>query len=181
MTNSIYLLPKNCNFSVAAENSAITNDCRPVINNEYSSKLKGIIINSAESITWPKNFDSTQSYVSPNGDSKGPIKFMISGLVQLPKNTLDLDGELSHSVVVVAVNQKNAKTYSGKMNRLGFKSPTPLIVNDDEISKSAITRKYFNIDLVTNLELPVIDAIYTVYATLGDYKSNELIVSTKVK
>jgi len=179
--NKFYILPKSCDFLAAVNNSARANDCSPIINDEYSSKFKGIVINSAENIIWPKNFDSTQSFVSPNGDSKGPIKFMISGLVQLPKNTLDLDGDFSHSVVIVAVNQKNAKTYSGKMNRLGFKSPSPLLFNDDEINKSAITRKYFNIDLVTNFELPIIDATYTVYATLGDYKSNELTVNTTIK
>ena len=181
MNNNFFTLPQNCNFLVTVNNSAKANECSPIIDDAFSNKFKGIVINSARSIEWPKNSDNRNSFVSPNGDTKGPIKFMISGLIQLPKNTLDLDGDFSHNVVVVAVNHQNTKTYSGKMNRSGFKSPSPIIFNDDESNKSAITRKYFNVDLIANLDVPLEEATYTVYATLGEFKSNELVVTTKLK
>ncbi|MES2824574.1 MAG: hypothetical protein V4732_13300 [Pseudomonadota bacterium] len=40
---------------------------------------------------------------------------------------------------------------------------------------------YFNMDLIENLGVPIADATYAVYATLGDFKSNVLTIKTKVK
>ena len=40
---------------------------------------------------------------------------------------------------------------------------------------------YANADLVNICGVPIANAIYTVYATLGEYKSNVLTIKTVVK
>ena len=109
---------------------------------------------------------------------------MLSGLAHIPDSTLkNKSSEIAYQVVVIAVDQKTAKSYSGKMNQTGEVGEIPDMIPDiNNEPAPEITRKhYFNIDLVENLGVPIADASYTVYATLGEFKSNISTVTTKIK
>ena len=111
----------------------------------------------------------------------GPFKFMVVVLYQLPYNALGLKGDFSHAITVVAVNQQTDKVYNGRKQRTGFKGPQPGDF-DQALDKGEIeTSSYFDIDLIDDLKLPIAPATYTVYATLGEYKSNVLTIKTMVK
>jgi hypothetical protein len=178
----VYELPENCDFNSVGNNSELRSDCSPKLIDQFpKANYQGILINSAPDILWPKNFGLKDMPMLPNGNADGPLKFMIAGLVNLPYNTLNLHGDFASQVVIVAVNQKTAKVYNGKMIPFGFAGVKPDVtglgisqINNDHLC-------YFNIDLVQNLEIPIADATYNVYAVLGDYKSNVLTVKTKVK
>lgn len=63
------------------------------------------------------------------------------------------------------------------MAPFGFKGDPP----DVPYSDSDVTGQRFNIDLVQNLRIPIADAVYIVYAVLGEYRSNVLTLSVKIE
>lgn len=180
MIEELYELPQNCDFMAVGNNSGLRSDCSPLLKGGFLSKYKGILINGPAEIVWPKNFRVEDMMVMPNGDAEGPLKFMIAGVLRLPNNIFGLNGDLANHVVVVAVNQKTAKSYSGKMISFGFKGERPDISNQPELVGQD-SLEYFSMDLIQNLEIPIESAIYTVYATLGDVKSNILTIKTTMK
>lgn len=180
MTEQMYELPQGCDFKALGNNSGLRSDCSPKLKGGFLSKYQGIVINGPEQMQWPKNASLEDMRVMPNGDAKGPLKLMIAGVLQLPNNTLGKVGDLANHVVVVAVNQKTAKTYSGKMIAFGFKGDGPDISGFPELIGQP-SLEYFSIDLVQNLQIPIENATYTVYATLGNYKSNTLTITARVK
>jgi hypothetical protein len=180
MNDTLYTLPKNCDFSTVGNNSSLSNQCSPRLVDEFFSDFQGILLNGPEKVIWPKDVDPADMIVAPNGNVDGPIKLMIAGFLKLPYNTVGLEGDLSTQVILVAVNQKTAQTFNGKMIRFGFTSK-PELPGYGASQQGLDAQQYFNIDLVQNLEIPITNATYTVYATLGDYKSNVLTVQTIVK
>jgi len=180
MNDNLYVLPKNCDYSKISNNSSMSHDCSPKLTDEFFSEYQGILINGPEKIFWSKDVDPGKMVVDPTGNVDGPIKLIVAGFLKLPYVTLGLDGELSNNVILVAVNQKTAHTYSGKMIKFGF-SARPVVPGYGESQKGLDVQQYFSIDLVQNLEIPIINATYTVYATLGEYKSNVLTINTVVK
>jgi hypothetical protein len=120
------------------------------------------------------------------GTTDGPLRLMIAGLVRVKFSHLGLKGDAGDEVLVVAVDQKTTQSYSGKMPKPDFEAP-PFSVDESagpaltEADENALLTSHFNLDLVHDLDLPLADATYTVYATLGDFKSNSLTVKTKVK
>lgn len=179
MTEELYELPQNCDFMIVGNNSGLRSDCSPLLKGGFLSKYRGILINGPTEIIWPKNFRVENMMVMPNGDAEGPLKFMIAGVLRLPSNIFGLNGDLAKHVVVVAVNQNTAKSYSGKMISFGFKGERPDISNHPELVGQD-SLEYFSIDLVQNLDIPIENATYTVYATLGDVKSNILTIKTTI-
>jgi hypothetical protein len=179
--SDLYVLPTTCDFMTVGNNGQQSSDCSPKLTDEYSSKFRGLLINGAAEIIWPKNFSLEDIVVMPNGNAEGPLKFMIAGLIKLPYSTLDLQGNFSGRALVVAVNQKTAETYSGRMVPFGFKGVKPNVPGFAESQKNIDAIRYFNIDLVQNLNIPIEGATYTVYATLGDFKSNVLTIKTIIK
>lgn len=180
MTNNLYELPENCDFFNVGNNSSQEFDCSPQLKDRHFSKFQGLLINGPNQITWPKNIDPHEALLTPKGNSDSPTRLMISGLLKVPYNTLGLAGDLNHHVVLVAINQKSAETYSGRMLRFGF-TRRPDMPSYIETQANLDSKQYFNIDLVQNLKLPIADATYTVYATLGEYTSNILTINTSVE
>ena len=182
MENPLYELPKGCDFNAVGNNSSLKSECSPKLNDQFpKSNFQGILINSALEIVWPKNSSPADMEVMPNGNVEGPLKFMIAGLINIPYGTLNLQGNFSYEVLIVAVDQQTAKAFSGKLIRFGFAGARPDVFGSDESQNSIDTLTYFNVDLIQNLEIPVVNATYTVYATLGEFKSNVLTVKTKVE
>ncbi len=180
MTAPLYDLPQDCDFSKAGNNSTQSFDCSPQLKDPFFSEFQGILVNGPKDTEWPKSLADETPVVLPNGDTQGKLKLVISGLVKLPYETLDLDGELAKHVLLVAVNQESAESYSGKLIPFGF-TAKPNVPGLAESQQGLDTTEYFNIDLVKNLEIPFSSAKYKVYATLGEYKSNVIDVNISVK
>ena len=185
VSNDLYEIPENCNF-ITLQSGSQENECSPVLKDPFFSQFSGILINGPKEIIWPKNVSLEDHPPGPMGTTDGPLRLMIAGLVRIKFSTLGLKGDAGGEVLVVAVDQKTARSYSGKMPKGDFEAP-PFFADPSnepelkEAEKNSLLSNHFNLDLVHDLELPIADATYTIYATLGDYKSNELIVSTKVK
>lgn len=187
MPEKLYHIPDNCDFMSIVSNN-FENECSPKLVDPFFSSYVGILINGPKEIVWPGDH-SLEDY-PPNiiGQTKGPLRLMVAGLIQAKYSTLGLRGQFSYHVVVVAVNEKTAETYSGKMPRGDFE-PYPNKPDvagkpkreDLEKYRESLYSSNFNLDLVHDLGLPIADATYKVYATLGEYKSNVLTIKTVVK
>lgn len=170
MKDTLYKIPESCDFSQVQNNQGKTFDCTPKLIPKYSNPFVGIIINSPNSILWSKNLDINDFMISPSGNREGPLRLMVSGLLKLPNNTLNGE-DLSDKVIVVAINQETAEVYSGRMRVFGVKPPLIDIPGVLKDGKSTV-KEVFNIDLVQNLNVPIASAKYSIYAVLGEYKSN---------
>lgn len=177
MSDKLYELPQDCDFMAVGNNSGREYDCTPKLRDGLFSKFQGLVINGPAETVWPENVSLEDTMILPNGDSDGPLKLMVAGLLKLPANYLNMRGDFSNHVLLVAVNQKTAESYSGKMNVFGFSGESPPVSYGD----FDVTEQYFNIDLVQNLGIPIANATYSVYATLGEYKSNVLMLKTRVE
>jgi hypothetical protein len=183
MSEQLYVLPQDCDF-IAGDARA----CAPQLTPRYSNPFRGVLINGPKTVVWPKN-DSPDNYTrGPFGGRDGPFQLVVVVLYQLPYLTLGLDGDFRHEITVVVVNQQTDEVYSGRQQRIGFKGPQPRDFYseadkkiDKELEKSRISGSYFKFNLADALRLPIINATYTVYATLGEYKSNVLTIKTIVK
>lgn len=185
MDNKLYEIPEECDFSQVFNNSGESTECTPKLTPEFFNPFQGILINAPRNIELDGSLDIDDFMVTPNGDREGPLKIMVAGLLKVLAGTLNLDSGLREIVMVVAVNQKTAETYSGNMRTIGFRPddieiPLPAGVNEEDIVKGDVWES-FNIDLVENLRIPIATADYTVYAVLGDYKSNVREIKVRVK
>lgn len=186
MADELYQIPKDCDFNNVLNGDTHSNECTPVLDNKFFSKFSGILINGPVQVIWPKDADPSNYPVGPWGTSEGPFRLMVAGLVRTEYKTLGLKGEASEEVLLVAVNQKTAESYSGKMPQpdvetqpdfdMGLEEFPP---SEDEQNK--LITSYFNFDLVNDLGLPIAEASYNVYATLGEMKSNSVVIKTKVE
>ncbi len=184
MENQLYTIPSNCDFEKIYNGVADKNECSPKLKNKFSSEFEGILVNGPLNTIWSNNETSDNFPIGPWGETDGPLRLMIAGLVRAPYKTLGLNGDFSDEVLLVAVDINTAKTYTGKMPQAEF-LPVP---EDDQpqrtrsqAEKDALVTCYFNLDLVADLGLPIADANYHVYATLGEYKSDVLTIKTNVK
>lgn len=184
VTESLYEIPVNCDFLAITNSNSFENECSPQLVDRYFSVFSGIIINGPKEVYWPKEASLDDFPPGPSGTTEGPLRLMIVGLVRVNYETFGLKGDVGGEIVVVAVNQKTVKTYSGKMPKPDSEPISdfePLEPNRTEADRNALLSSHFNLDLVHDLNLPITDATYTVYATLEYLKSNSLTIKTKVK
>lgn len=189
----LYELPQNCDFMEVGNNASKEFACSPRLLDRFTSPFRGLLINGPADVVWPKNISKDEFTTSPFGGTSGPLRLMVAGLSKVPDSTLGLDVDAAHEILIVAVDQLTAKSYSGKMKFFGFRGSKPSAISlqselpgvfpkvDDYDKSDTARKKYFNIDLVENLGIPIVNATYSVYATLGEYKSNVLIIKTTVK
>ena len=178
MSQLPYTLPQDCDFIRGA-----ARDCAPQLARTDVS-FTGVLINGPKSVIWPKN-DSPDNYMKdPFGEMmEGPFGLYIAIRYRFPYHTLGLKGDFENDILIVAVNQATQQVYSGTLHRTGFSTPWP----DDpdpravEALKTRLSGGYFKFPMVEDLRLPIATATYTVYATLGEYKSNVLTIKTVVE
>lgn len=187
MSDDYYNIPSNCDFSLVFTGT-LSNECTPKLKSMFSSPFTGILINAPEKIVWPNNADFSDYPVGPLVITEGPLRLMLAGLVRLKYNSYNLGSSFGGDVLVVAVDNKTGQTYSGKMPQPDMPmEPDPYPAGPDEsnmMSKedlNALISSGFNLDLVHDLGIPIAEASYSVYATLGEYRSNELIIETEVE
>ena len=181
----LYELPENCDFMDVANNEVMKFDCTPRLIDRFTSTFRGLIINAPREVVWPKETVENAVYY-PSGHNTSPYRLMVAGLSKLPDSTLNYHKDIVYQIVVVAVNNKTAKSYSGKMTGFGTPSPSLQPIGGGGSNKPVeepdyVRQSYFNIDLVQNLGIPIDDASYSVYATIENYKSNVLQIKTTIK
>lgn len=207
MKNSeLYYLPEACDFDKVKNNKVDEFECTPRLKDDFTDDIHaddsnnefvGLLINAPSQVIWPKGKTPDDFDIDVFGRREGPLRLMISGLLNLPKTLLTKLNADSYSVVVVASDQLNAKVFSGKMVRFGEAHKPQkqgLVIDLNSRSglakaKPALSQKdndtlvesYFNIDLVENLRIPISSGKYSVYATLGEYKSNVVEVEVLIK
>ena len=172
-----YILPKDCDFTAIQANDQ---DCRPKFV-RGSSGFVGIVINGPDEIIWPKG---AKRVVLPAPDagmrvSTGPVRLVIPTVFELPENTLNLDGDFSHSILYVVVNQATGKVFEGRWLR-GSRLP-PMRSEGIPNDPKKIRGGGLNPDIALICNLPIESAVYTAYATLANYKSNVLTIKVTVK
>lgn len=185
--DDLYELPKQCDFNEVGNNDSNEFDCSPKLKNRFTSEFVGLIINTPETVLWPEKVGSNEHQNSFDDSYENPYMFMVAGLAYVPDSTLGLAGDVAYHVSIVAVNQKTAESYIGRMIKVGYSGDDPDDVFDFDAGEEAtqefdmVRKTYFNIDLVSNAGLPIEEATYSVYAILGDYKSNVMTVKTSIK
>ena len=186
----LYEIPENCNFMSLESGNNSRNQCSPKLINDRPKKFEGILINGPKEVICQKKDLNSNSPVGPIGQTSGPLRLMVTGFIQTKYMYLNLKGEFGDSVLLVAVDQKTAKTYSGKMSQGDIRwDPAPPMSPEEkkefdeynESKKDMLTEDRFTLDLVHDLELPITSATYNVYATLGELKSNILTIKTIIK
>ncbi|MCP4486771.1 MAG: hypothetical protein GY820_05545 [Gammaproteobacteria bacterium] len=184
MNEKLYKMPENCDFMKISNLEAGENECTPVLLDPMFSEFTGLLINGPKQVVWPADVSVSDYPPGPFGDTHGPLRLMIAGLANVEYSTLGLKGDVSSNVLVVAVNQLTAGSYTGKMPEPEFLPEPAFGINEGSIEEpvqEGVAGSWFNLDLVHDLSLPITEASYTVYATLGDYKSNILTIKTVVK
>lgn len=186
MADELYQIPENCNFDNVLNGDTHSNECTPILENKFFSKFSGILINAPQQVIWPKDSSPEDYPPGPWGTTEGPFRLMVAGLVRVQYKTLELRGEASEHVLLVAVNQKTAEAFSGRMPQPDVETEPGFDTDIEEIpptesEQNALLTSYFNLDLVHDLGLPIADASYNVYATLGEFKSNVMVVKAKVE
>jgi len=177
----LYSLPTGCDFFSIGNNDSIEFDCSPQLTDKFFSEFEGLLINTPDIISWPKGKEVSEYQGYPNGNNDSPLKFMVAGLANVPDSTIKFNGDIANQILIIAVNQETAEIYSGKMIEMSASDLDLDIPTNTQESNHDFTRKhYFNIDLINNAGLPITNATYTVYATLGKYKSNVRVVTTKI-
>lgn len=181
-----YTIPENCDFMVISNTDTGDNQCTPKLLDPFFSKFSGVLINGPKEVVWPSSASLADYPPGPFGDTHGPLRLMIAGIVNVKYSTLGLDGDFGENVLLVVVNEHTAQTYTGKMPSPDYAPAPPPEFPVEEVSYSeetlnSLVSSWFNLDLVHDLGLPIAEATYTVYATLGEYKSNVLTIKTTVK
>ena len=159
----MYSIPDNCDFSNVNGNSLSSNECSPKLDDPLFSEFRGIVIN-------------VQKNVKLKSSSEMNV-LKLAGLLYLNNSVMKSNGKLQEKVVVVAVDQYSSKSYSGRMkNPRGLVGAKGGTVNNDNPSLG-----YFNLDLIDALGIPLSDSEYVIYATVGEFKSNAVMVKVEVE
>lgn len=186
MSDDLYEIPDNCDFNEVYNASTQEYDCSPKLKNKFFSEFSGILINAPKKVVWPSDVSLEDFPPGPLGSTEGPLRLMVAGLVRIQYKTLGLKGDAGESVLLVAVNQKTAVSYSGKMPEPDLETEPDFDMGIPELpvsdaDKNALLTSHFNFDLVHDLNIPIANATYTVYATLGDLKSNVVTIEATLK
>ncbi|TYK64492.1 hypothetical protein [Colwellia echini] len=186
MSESLYEIPINCDFSTITNANNSENDCSPKLTDSFFSTYSGILINAPKEVLWPKGVSFADNPVGPWGETEGPLRLMVAGLIRLPYKSMGLKGNFSDTILVIAVNQATGESYSGRMPQPDL-LPEPDFINNlserprSEKDGDVLISDNFNFDLVHDLGIPIMDASYHVYATLGEYKSNTVTIKTSME
>lgn len=188
MDEKVYEIPKNCNF-MKISNTFDENECTPKLFDSAFFPYLGVLINGPEEVVWPSGVSLNDYPPSPFGETVGPLRLMVAGLIKARCFRTGWEYELyglAPDVILVAVDQASGEVYYGKMAIPDVLAPPEPDYPQPEFpvsesDRNAPTTSAFNFDLVYDLGLPIADATYTVYATFQDYKSNVLTIKTKVE
>jgi len=159
---------RQCDFGQVEETFA-TYPCTPVLTREHENVIR---INAPEEVIFTPHGDQ------PLGED---TRFIVCGAMQMRTETL---GELGvhatelDALMLVAVDARTNKTYTGPIGQLGTPEPMPEELKGPVIPGYLIGES-FNPNLVRSFDLPPVETDYYVHAVLGPFKSNVLKVRLK--
>jgi hypothetical protein len=156
-------IDRQCDFS-QVERTFASYPCTPVLGPEHVNVIR---INAPEEVTFVPHGDE------PLGED---TRFVICGAIQMLTDTLDqlgIRGDTLDALMLVAVDARNNRTYTGAIARFGTREPMP-----DDLRKPRtpgyLIGESFNPNLVLSFDLPPAETDYYVHAALGPFKSNVL-------
>ena len=156
---------RKCDFSQVEETFA-EYPCTPVLTREHEDVIR---INAPEEVVF-----------IPHGERAlgEDTRFIVCATMRMRTETLaklGMYGNEEDSVMFVAVDAKNSKTYSGPIAQFGTSIPMPEHLRRPPVPGYVIGES-FNPNLVTSFGLPPVETDYYVHAALGPIKSNVLLV-----
>ncbi|MDH3213178.1 MAG: hypothetical protein OEM05_11895 [Myxococcales bacterium] len=153
--------PPDSAFDEVAAGSFSANACTPVID-EFDVDYRGLKIHAPTRVQFPAGSETP--------------RIVVCGTGVFDWNYMDLDGDFLEAIVIVAVNDQTHESRSGRMQIIENRAMGPPVREKLGLSKEDFKnrsiQKHFNPDIGALLELPATPGSYTVYATLGQYKSN---------
>jgi hypothetical protein len=109
----------------------------------------------------------------------GWARMYVCGFCRFDPDYLGLDGDFVQAIQLYAVNTKDQKVYPGRFHRRGFIVKPPK--REDDGWEPIATGQWFNPNLTKVTSIPQEEGDYSVYATLGDYKSNTVTIKLRRK
>lgn len=168
------LLEKNNQFKSVQPNTLLSYECSPDVDDP---EFRGIMLNAPETIWYEPN--------QHNLFTGGFANIIVCGTYVFDYFTNNLNGQFVGSILLVAVDSITHTVYSGHFDPLNESIPPPDPEKDLGISRSVLEKRgikgFFNPELSSVLKLPDKEASYHVYATLGEYKSNQIFLNVKKK
>ena len=154
MSNDDWELPTDCDFS-DVEDISFPAPCSPKFKN---AGFVGLVINVPEKVRLGDDF-SVNVF--------GRYRHRLS-------DELSLGASFMNSIVFMAVDKETQEVYSGQIEEDENEIPDDDEGDEEEPDPEEDVRVggYVNPDLVEVVGLPARPARYTVYATVGTYKSN---------
>ncbi len=155
-------MERNCDFFNIEINVKKETACSPVVDENF----RGIRIAAPERIELNED-----------------VPFVLCGTMQLDRRYEFLFNSVTNEWTIVIENVKEKKVWSCNLLRPGFKpsrkNPNMTI---DDIHPEEVATSFFNIDLFSYIpDMPRLAGEYIIYATLGDYTSNSVIVKLEEK
>jgi hypothetical protein len=154
---------RQCDFS-QVEETFTTYPCTPVLGRDQENVIQ---INAPEEVAF-----------IPHGERplREDTHFIVCGAMQMRTETLGelgMHGNQLEALMLVAVDAKSNKTYSGSIGQLGTPEPMPESLKKPPVPGYLIGES-FNPNLVMSFDLPPVETDYFVHAVLGPFKSNVL-------
>ena len=155
-------MENGCDFFSIEINTFDETACSPAVDEEF----RGIIIAAPDTVTLSND-----------------IPFVICGTAQLNRRYEFQFDSPDNELTLVIENISIKKVWSCNLLEPGYETPpkNPDMTIED-IHPEEFSTSWFNIDIFRYLpDMPRAAGIYTVYATLGDYTSNTVIVKLEEK
>ena len=112
----------------------------------------------------------------------GEVPFVLSGVMQLNSRYRFQFHSPSDELTIIVENCTHKQLWSGNLflgGNIPERNPDMTI---KDIHPKAVSTEWFNVDLFNYIrEMPRLAGEYIVYATLGDYTSNSVIVKLEGK
>jgi len=163
---------RQCDFSQAEEPFG-PNPCTPELGREHENVIR---INAPEEVLF--------TVVDDGPLDERMANFIVCGATMMRAETLHELGisDALGALMLVAVDAKTHKSYTGRIARLGTSIPMP-----DDLEKDLppmvgyVFGESFNPNLVRSFELLAVETDYDVHVVLGPFKSNVLRVRLRRK
>jgi hypothetical protein len=162
---------RQCDFGQVEESDSDL--CTPVLEAEHENVIR---INAPEEVLFTVVDDGTLD--------ERMAYFVVCGAMMMRAETLHELGILFalDALLLVAVDARSHKSYTGRIARLGTRMPLP-----DKLKKNSppmvgyLFGENFNTNLVRSFDLPAVETDYDVHVVLGPFKSNVLRVRLRRK
>jgi hypothetical protein len=164
---------RQCDFS-QVERVYASYPCTPTFDRKEEDVIR---INAPEEVTFVAEGDKPLNELT--------TRFVICGSMKMRAETLHklgLRGNELDKLMIVAIDARSRKSYTGPIKKLGVRAPMPATLKADQSPMLGYTfTESFNPNLVRSFDLPPVETDYDVHVVLGPFKSNVLRVKLRQK